>query len=390
MKSVLPGEEWLWAVWGATTDALAVSDADGRVLAANPAYEVLYGYTVDEVIGSSFSIIFPETERAAAEAEYRAVFAGPAQQAPFTSVVQRRDGTMRTVESRISFLEHEGQRIAMLSIIRDITTEVAALRVAELADQARRDLLSSLSHDIKSPLAVIKGHAQTLRRRAIRDALGPAEQLVGVLEQIEDSALQVASLVDELVEVSGQDGSAPPALNRAPVDLVLLAGEAVKRHQRLTDERELRLETAAPSVVGQWDAARLRRVLDNLLENAVKYSPGDTPITVRITFDAPAPEPERAGEQVMLGSPRSGALLAVEDHGIGISPADRPHVFERFWRGSNVATSVAGAGIGLSSVRQVVEQHGGIVRIASLEGEGTTVTVWLPLEPPIPDADESA
>src|SRR5947208_700003 len=100
-ERAVPDEVALRVVWKTATDALAVSDRDGLVLAANPAYYELYGYTANEVVGQSFAVIFPESEREQAAANYRAVFDGPANQPPFQSVVLRRDGSQRTVESRI-------------------------------------------------------------------------------------------------------------------------------------------------------------------------------------------------------------------------------------------------------------------------------------------------
>ena len=88
--------------------------------------------------------------------------------------------------------------------------------------------------------------------------------------------------------------------------------------------------------------------------------------------------------------PRHGVLLAVEDHGIGISPADLPHVFEPFRRGSNAGAAFGGTGISLGSVRQIVEQHGGRMRVTRREGVGTTVTVWLPVHAPVPLLERSA
>jgi signal transduction histidine kinase len=123
------------------------------------------------------------------------------------------------------------------------------------------------------------------------------------------------------------------------------------------------VRSAQDQILGQWDSARLRRVLNNLLGNAVRYSPGGGHITVDLS--------------VQDGM----AVLTVADQGVGIPPEDRPHVFERFRRGSNVEGRIAGTGIGLADVLQVVEQHGGTVTVESEVGRGSTFTVRLPLAP---------
>jgi signal transduction histidine kinase len=120
---------------------------------------------------------------------------------------------------------------------------------------------------------------------------------------------------------------------------------------------------AAPAdpVVGRWDRARLERVVDNLVSNAVKYSPGGGAVEVSVVQDG------------------RWAILTVRDQGIGIPPGDLHRVFERFARGGNVG-GIPGSGVGLAAVRHIAEQHGGTVAVESAEGRGTTVTVRLPLD----------
>jgi signal transduction histidine kinase len=157
----------------------------------------------------------------------------------------------------------------------------------------------------------------------------------------------------------------PLELERAPTDLVNLVTQAVTEVQETTDRHRIELETI-PTLVGEWDAARLERVVRNLLENAVKYSVDDDVIELRLAR-------EDDGE--------SAAVLTVHDHGIGIPPEDLPRIFDRFQRGSNVVGKIAGTGIGLAGARQIVEQHGGTITVSSEVRRGTTVTVRLPLTP---------
>jgi PAS domain S-box-containing protein len=358
-----PRDSWLREIWECASDAIALSDPEGIVLAANPAYYRLYGFEPADVLGRSFAIIFPDDQRALAEEQYREVFASDLAPPILQSTVRRQDGRERVVETRVSFIEEANRRTAMLSIVRDVTDEVNARRDAARAEHDLRELLFSLSHDIKNPLAVIKGHAQVLRRHVVqRLAAPPLDRLKSGLAQIEASATRLDGLADELVELAALPGGSPLPLHLASVDLVALAREAVDRHQRLTDEHQLSLDQAVESLRGRWDGPRLVRVLDNLLANAIKYSPAGGPINVRVAAEG------------------SRALVAVEDRGIGIDAADLPHVFDRFHRGANVPDMVVGSGIGLTSVRQIVEQHGGDVHIVSSPGAGTSVTAWLPLE----------
>jgi len=271
-----------------------------------------------------------------------------------------------------------------------------ARRTAVRAEEERRAFLSSLSHDIKSPLSVIKGHAQVLRRHVVRQGdAPPVDRLVAGLSQIETSALQVAELVDELVEVSRLSTGDSPPLHVASTDLLALVRDVITKHERLADNHRLVLRTNAETVSGEWDPTRLERVLDNLLSNAIKYSPEGGTVTVSVGLgDGPRPVggASRAyTADVDQPDLHMGALLGVEDQGIGIASGDLPHVFERFRRGSNAAQHrIPGSGVGLASVREIVQQHGGTVSIESSEGQGTTVSVWLPLVQPAPSVAEGA
>lgn len=361
---------------------MAISDPSGVVLAANPAYYRLYGYGPEEVLGASFALIFPHEQREWAEAQYQEVFRSEHPPPVMRSVVTSRNGQEHVVESRVSFLERDDRRTAMLSIVHDVTQQVTAERAAAQAQQNLSAVLFSLSHDIKSPLAVIKGYAQVLRRHILRhSAAPPPDRLRHSLEQIEASAVDVGELVDELVELAMLEEGATLPLQVSSINLADLVRERVERHKRLANEHEFVVRLASDGVSGEWDGRRLGRVLDNLFSNAVKYSPAGGIITVEVRSD---PECDQAthGASSDLPRDRQGVAISVEDNGIGIQPDDLVHVFERFRRGANVPETVLGSGVGLTNVDQIVRQHGGSVHIQSNPGEGTRVTVWLPLKQP--------
>jgi signal transduction histidine kinase len=120
-----------------------------------------------------------------------------------------------------------------------------------------------------------------------------------------------------------------------------------------------------PELVGEWDVVRLQRAFSNLLDNAIKYSPRGGEVVIAV---------EESSQDRS-----SHAKVTVTDQGIGIPEVDLPHVFDRFYRAGNVDRTTTGSGIGLAGVRQIVEQHGGLIEIHSVEGGGTTVTVMLPI-----------
>ncbi|MFP4440023.1 MAG: PAS domain S-box protein [Chloroflexaceae bacterium] len=165
------------AVWETATDAMVLSDAEGIVLLANPSYFELYGYTPDAVIGQTFAIIFPAEERAEAAETYRRVFHSPAVKQRFESVVRHANGTMLIMETHVDFLVQDGQRVAMLSVIRDITERK---RLEEELHHSRAMLQSFLDHS-PSAMAVkdLQGRYLIANRRMAELLQCAPEQLIG-------------------------------------------------------------------------------------------------------------------------------------------------------------------------------------------------------------------
>jgi signal transduction histidine kinase len=187
--------------------------------------------------------------------------------------------------------------------------------------------------------------------------------LIDALKQIEASAGRMAQQLDELVDASRLHAGRPLELRRGKVDLVELARKAVAEHQHTTDRHALQVSSPVDHLVGVWDEVRLVRVLDNLLDNAVKFSPRGGAVSVSI-------DTENDGR----------AVLCVSDRGEGIPETDLPYIFERFRRGGNVEGRIPGAGIGLAGVQRIIEQHRGTIAVDSQVGIGTTVTIRLPLD----------
>jgi signal transduction histidine kinase/CheY-like chemotaxis protein len=238
--------------------------------------------------------------------------------------------------------------------------ERAARAEAEVAVEARDNLMAVISHDLRNPLTAVRGQLQLLRRRIARGAsLGP-EQLLAGLERAEADLMSLAVQIDELQDATHLQAGRPLQLDPRPTDLVVLVREAVRRHEGVSDELRLHLETAVLSLVGTWDAKRLGRVIDNLLSNAFKYSPAGGDVKISLTQDG------------------DWAVLAIEDQGIGIPAEDFPHIFERFRRAGNVIGQIPGSGLGLAGARDIVSQHRGSIYAEHVEAGGTRFVVRLP------------
>jgi signal transduction histidine kinase len=248
----------------------------------------------------------------------------------------------------------------------DVSDLVRARQAAQDAVRTRDEFLAAAAHDLRTPLASTKGIAQLLKKRVQRMQLadGDGERLVEGLDRIDQSVGRMSALIDELLDLARVQMGGPIELERQPTDLDALMRQAVADQTPNAPRHQFRVQASGTPLVGDWDPVRLRRAFDNLLSNAVKYSPEGGDIIIGLAREA------TDGGEV--------AVVRVTDHGVGIPAADLPHVFERFRRGGNVAFA-QGTGIGLGVVHSIVQQHGGSIEVDSVEGQGSTFTVRLPL-----------
>lgn len=238
---------------------------------------------------------------------------------------------------------------------------------AQESVQARDQLLSMVSHDLKNPLGAIKGYAQLLQRGLARNSTPDNDRTRMILSRIDSTVSRMTAQINELLDVTRRRIGQPIELVRREIDLLALARQVVAEQQQTTQRHRIHIETTLQQLPSSVDADRLARALSNLLSNAIKYTLEARDISVAI-----------AREESDKGA---WAIIAVRDQGIGIPEADLPHIFEQFRRAGNVAGKISGTGIGLASALYVVEMHGGTITVESKLNEGSTFTVRLPLDP---------
>jgi signal transduction histidine kinase len=260
-------------------------------------------------------------------------------------------------DAEVAFAQELASRAALV-------VENARLREdLQHAVTVRDEFLASVSHDLRNPLAAIKATAQVLKLQIERRGSIEPDRLAKMLGSVDDTTTRMSRIIEELLDVTRIQLGRPLELDRQPTDIVALAQTVADEYQRSTTRHTIRVK-AETEVVGIWDPVRLNRVVSNLVDNAVKYSPDGG--TIRLTVG-------RDGED------GREAVITIRDEGLGIPDGDLPHIFDRFRRGSNVGDGIAGIGIGLASVRQIIEQHGGRVSVESWVGQGTEVKIRLPL-----------
>jgi PAS domain S-box-containing protein len=265
----------------------------------------------------------------------------------------RADGLAITLADNYSpQLDQEGKLTQIIANVRDMT------RLRE-AEDLKQTLLSVISHELKTPVSIIKGYAGTLARE---DAAWDKQTLADGLAVIEEEADRLDKLITNLLEASRLQAGGLK-LRLSYVDLVDMAKNVVENLRATTAKHHFSLDFPEDYPPLQGDFERLREVLTNLIGNAIKYSPEGGHITV--------------GGQV---GKNNLVRLYVSDEGIGIPPAEQEQIFERFHRVDNGLTRQApGTGLGLFLVKAVVEAHGGRVWVESRPGQGSSFWVELPV-----------
>jgi signal transduction histidine kinase len=250
-------------------------------------------------------------------------------------------------------LEDTGGADELARLARTFNEMLASL---EESYRLQQRFVADAAHELRAPLTAILGNLDLLSRTP-----GMTEEERGeALDYADAEARRLSRIVSELLTLARAD--AGQTLERRPVELDRVLLDALSDARTLAKDRTIELRNFAPAVV-HGDADRLKQLLVNLLDNAAKYSPPESPITVGLTTSN--------GE----------AALIVSDGGPGIDPEDLPHLFERFYRADlGRSRDPGGTGLGLAIVQWIVEQHEGTITIDSTTGLGTTVAVRLPLE----------
>jgi signal transduction histidine kinase len=345
VRSAREGASIVRAVLDTTPDAIALLDGHGAMIVDNPPMRAVRG-----AFGSPATALDVHGQRV-----------------PFDDHAvdaERRDeitlaGTRRTF-ARYAAPVHDGRGrlIGRLLVLREITGE-------REAERAKEDFFALVSHELRTPLTAILGYVELVLSD---DATAFPVEHARHLEVIERNARRLVRLVGDLLFAAQIEGGSL-LLEPGTVDLVQLVRDAVELARPSAEAAdvaiEVRIEPVEPCV---GDRDRLAQVLDNLISNALKFTPPGGWIVVRLASDG------------------GTARIEVADSGGGIPAEDLPHLFDRFYRAGNAtASAVPGLGLGLMIVRAIVDGHGGNVLVRSdVDGGGTTFTVLLPLRAPAP------
>ncbi len=246
-------------------------------------------------------------------------------------------------------ISEEGNLVNIIATVRDIT------RFRE-AEELKSTFISVISHELKTPVALIKGYVGTLRRE---DAEWDREIVRDSLAVIEEEADRLTGLIENLLDASRLQAGGL-SINLSDVDLNIVAGRIAKHFQTQSTIHRIEVDFPQNFPVINGDETRLEQVLSNLVSNAIKYSP-------------------QGGEIHISGQVRpTQVIMCVSDQGQGVAPEDIPHIFDRFYRSSIAKRTTKGAGLGLYLARAVIEAHGGRIWVDPQPGTGGRICFSIP------------
>ena len=352
----------LAAIVESSSDAIFATSLDGTILTWNRAAAVVYGYPTDKAVGKSLTFLFPEDRQAEIRRILERIVAGEPVERHVTIGARQSGEPLRVSLSVSPINSPDGVVVAVAVIARDITARLdavdARLQAAEDAERAKTSLIGTVSHELRTPLAAIRGYISTMLEYSERLTEGEKH---GYLKSADDAAQHLQRIVADLLTLSRLDAGILD-LSLEVVDVGELLHSVTLRQYLDTSAQPISLSLPDQELKVQIDSFRLRQVLTNLLDNAMKYSPPGS--TIDVTTRA-------VGE---------GAVeIVVRDHGPGVAAKELDSIFESFYRVQTPLTArVKGAGLGLAICRAIVSAHGGRIWASLPDDGGLQITIRLP------------
>ncbi len=342
-------KQTLAALMSSMSDGLVLSSVNGTILYANPGAQTIIGPLMEVLEGAQIAALHAALREVSGQPEeYDSILERASQGETPTWVIEMGAGAQkRSIRLQLFDVYDESGRVSGRGLLlRDVTREHGI-------DQLKTTLLATVGHELRTPLSVIKGNASTLLQKDVTWAPEDQEQM---LQSISAQADRLAQLVRDLLDLSRLEAGIL-LLHRRPRQLVELLNQAIRQLDEAIPALAITVPEQLPLL--ELDGPRIEVVLRNLLVNARAYGAGEVRITVR----------QEAGQVV----------VAVWNDGLGISPEELPHIFERFYRAKQgIQQRSGGTGLGLAISKAFVEAHGGSIWAESSEG-GTTIAFSLPV-----------
>ncbi len=336
-----------------------ISSLSGMIHMVNPAFTKGPGFTPEEVIGRT--------------AQELGFWRNPADRDRMVAAIKE-GGFIDNLESTFygkgnkpmtclissRTVEFEGE-VRILSVVHDITEQKKAEEALRKLDQAKSDFISTAAHELRTPLIAIIGYCELLENDA-NHSLND-EQRGTYLSIVQSNAEVLNRLVDDLLDIGRIQIGRPLGIVKKSTELSVIIERAVQSLRVKSQRHNIIVAhyKALPETI--WlDSNRISQVLNNLISNAIKYSPKGGTIKVQTITD------------------EDTVTVSIIDQGVGMTPQQVEHIFDRFYRGEDVSPVASGLGLGMSIVKQIIVDHGGEISVSSHPGAGSTVTFTLPIK----------
>ncbi len=339
-------EKYRW-IFDTANEGICVSDAEGKIMLVNRRMAEMVGYAIKEMIGRSISDFVRPEAAAGPGKQLHKPGRGAAEQ--YELAVRRKDGSTFWAIVNASPMNDAGNRyIGQLSMFTDITER-------KKIDVLKDDFIGMVSHELKTPLTVVIGSLHTSQIRGIA-----ADEKRQLLDEALASADNLADILDNLLELSRFQANRVE-LQKEKTDIGQVATSTVNRLRGRSGIHRLTLDIPSNLPQAHVDQIRVARLLHNLVDNAIKYSPGGGEVKIFARHE------------------NSRLVVGVKDQGSGISIEDQAKLFDRFQRLDKTGTGTPGVGLGLHVCRLLVEAHGGRIWVESQAGGGATFRFTLPV-----------
>lgn len=348
-----------------TAEGIVLTDVYGRIVYANPAAHHIHGFEPGELIGQDVAVFEPPGRKPLSAEIVRSSSTVGLWRGEVNA--RRKDGGVLPVQITATVVhDHAGVQAGMVAIVHDLSEERrqqeqliearSQVQAFQQSEAIKSELISIVSHELRTPLTALQGFSELLLTRGPSEA----ERLLWI-KTINEEAQRLADILDDLLHVSRIE-TGTIHLQPHPVRLEEVVHQTISRFSGQTHAHQFVVSSDDPDLTVLADRGRLVQILDNLISNAVKYSPAGGKVRVH------------------LNQTRAQASVSVTDHGLGIPAEHLPKLFTRFHRVDTPDRSaIRGTGLGLYITKELVALHGGAISVESKEGRGSTFTFTMPL-----------
>lgn len=346
------------AVFQSMTDSLILTNDQRRIVMVNKAFVDLFGYCPEEVIGKTTEFIYASKNTYVEQGRARYSADAKTGQPIYEMSYRRKDGSVFSGETMgVKVNDSNETLIGFLGTIRDITERKQIEEQLLLNDRLKSEFIATASHELRTPLTVILGYIDLLQENSLtpelkKDALGCIYEKAHILDR----------LVNDLLDVSRIESGRTIQLLRSPARISEIIERVCKQFKQINHDYNIALQFPDNVPLLDIDRDRMVQVFENLIGNAIKFSP-------------------KGGDILVKGNIVDNTfLITVEDEGVGVDDEHLENVFGKFYRADGSDTAIPGLGIGLYLVKNIIVAHNGEIWIESRKGSGTKVLLSLPLD----------